>query len=205
MLLCSPLVLTAEGKACVVEWVGSRAKRVVRSSMACEVAGAGLGFEYGDYIRAVLAELFVPGANLRQWRKEVSRWPLYVALDAKTVSDCLESDNMPSDRRVAIDVCCLREAIASETQSAVRWLPGPQEPADELTKMASNLKLSELVQRCSFGLVEADTVSEERERQREALKQRKLVQQRGLLRVCEFFDTLSSADPLYSRGAGVEA
>ena len=97
-----------------------------------------------------------------------------MALDAKTVFDCLESDNMPSDRRVAIDVCCLRESITSETQSAVRWLPGPQEPADELTKMLSNGKLSEIVERCTFTLVETHAVREERERQREVLRQRKL-------------------------------
>ena len=53
-------------------------------------------------------------------------------------------------------------------------MPGPQEPADELTKMLSNGKLSEVVERCTFTLVETEAVREERERQREILRLRKL-------------------------------
>ncbi len=109
VLLCSPDVLTGNGEAVLIEWASSRVQRVVRSSMACEVAATTFGFEYGDCIRAVLAEVFFEGFNIRRWQSEIGRWPRYVAVDAKTVLDCLGSENTPQDRRVAIDASCLRD------------------------------------------------------------------------------------------------
>ena len=108
-LFCSPDVLTGDGKAVLIEWTSTRVKRVVRSPMACEVAATTFGLEYGDYIRAVLAEVFFEEFNIRRWQSEIGRWPRYVAVDAKTVLDCLWSENTPQDRRVAIDASCLRD------------------------------------------------------------------------------------------------
>ena len=63
---------------------------------------------------------------------------------------CVHSNNTPSDKRIAPDVAALRESLAldcnkkSSTRmtTTVRRLPGPQMPADELTKFLSNQRLS---------------------------------------------------------------
>ena len=104
----------------------------------------------------------------------VARIPLYVCMDAKTVFDCLEGDNMPGDRRVAIDIACLRESLLEENNSGVRWLPGPQQPGDELTKIYHNGRLSDVVKRCRFSLVETPEVRMERERLRAERKRKEV-------------------------------
>ena len=65
-LVANPRVLREEGEAVCLEWSSSRVKRVVRSSMACEPSGATRGFEHGDYVRAIIAELLWPDLDLRQ-------------------------------------------------------------------------------------------------------------------------------------------
>jgi hypothetical protein len=84
-------------------------------------------------------------------------------MDARTVFDALETQNTVSDRRTAIDIAALREAVAQGTGAFARWLPGPQQPADELTKFTSNGKLSELAAGGVWSLVESESVRAERE------------------------------------------
>ena len=85
-------------------------------------------------------------------------------MDARTVFDALETQNTVSDRRTAIDIAALREAVAQGTGAFARWLPGPQQPADELAKSTtSNGKLSELAAGGVWSLVESESVRAERE------------------------------------------
>ena len=133
--------------------------------MACETSGATRGFEHGDYVCATIAELLWPDLDLRQWPRMVARIPPHVCMDAKTVFDCLGGDNMPGDRRVAIDVACLRESLLEANDSGVRWLPGPQQPGDELTKHLSNGVMSKLGADGCWTLIESDEVRELREGQ----------------------------------------
>lgn len=53
--------------------------------------------------------------------------------------DALQGEGSASDKGVAIDVAATRKALLEpENNASVRWLQGPQDLADGLTKSAGN-------------------------------------------------------------------
>ena len=70
------------------------------------------------------------------------RWRACLVIDARTAFDALESEGLPGDRRVALDMAALREDLKRDgLHSLVRWVPGPQQLADGLTKRFGNAVL----------------------------------------------------------------
>ena len=65
---------------------------------------------------------------------------LTLVLDARTVLDALQSGSTANDKRIAVDVVAIRESVGDERNTMVRWLPGPQQPGDELTKRDCHLE-----------------------------------------------------------------
>ena len=169
----NPKVLEGTGPCCLMEWMSSRVKRVVRSSMACEAAAVSVGFEHGDFARAVLFEMLNPDKSLRRWQDSIAEKQLYVVMDARTVFDAMETSSMVQDRRVMIDLTVLRDCILSGTGAFKRWLPGPLQPSDELTKFASNGRLSILAATGEYHLQETEALREERLAMKQKVKERK--------------------------------
>ena len=85
--------------------------------------------------------------------------------------DLMQSESVPSDRRTAIDVGALREALEDEElNSACRWVPGPQQVADALTKSHPNPALLALMEQGTWSLKESEEVRKVREEQRDRKK-----------------------------------
>jgi hypothetical protein len=112
--IAEPAILDGVGRLNLLEWSSTKVKRVARSSMAAEVSAATTAFEHGDIVRVVLAEMLQPDFELRLWRNCVGAWRQFSVVDAKCAFDSVNSDLLPSDKRVAIDVAVLREAIINE-------------------------------------------------------------------------------------------
>ena len=170
--LANPKITNGHAGAAVVEAFSQRIKRVVRSSLAAEVAAASLGFEHGDFVRAVLAEATLAPFSLRDWRRYAATWRQVNVIDARTAFDLLQSESVPADRRTAIDVAALRESLRDpEARSCTRWLPGPQQLADSLTKESGNQVLLQLLDGRGWSLKEEGDVRDARMVLRERRKQ----------------------------------
>ena len=141
VFLCNPAILQGDSTAVLVEYGSSRIKRIMRSSMGAKVASSCTAFELGDYVRMCWLELLKPCVCLRRWQLEACVIPLYVVLD----------------------VTALRESIAEERGIVARWIPGPQQPSDELTKHASNGLLSVIASTGRWSLVETEASRKARE------------------------------------------
>ena len=72
---------------------------------------------------------------------------------------------LPPIRGFALDVTAIKESIGDDLNTLIRWLPGPQQPGDELTKHALNGAMSEIVEQGLWCLVETNEVRELREAQ----------------------------------------
>jgi hypothetical protein len=141
--------------------------------MAAEVSAATTAFEHGDIVRVVLAAMLQPDFELRLWRNCVGAWRQFSVVDAKCAFDSVNSDLLPSDKRVAIDVAVLREALLEpESNSYMRWVPGPQMVSDGLTKLQGNGVLEAIMNEGTWSLVENEELvalrAEARIRQKES-------------------------------------
>ena len=155
ILVAAPDILHGTAPVCALEGTSSKIQRVVRCSMSAEVSALATCFEHGDFVRAVFCELIDHKFALRRWKVSVSRWPHYLVTDARTGYDALNSDTLPTDRKVAIDVAVLRQAIVEDDTSCfVRWVPGSEMPCDGLTKWADNHTLCRLLTTGSWALMD---------------------------------------------------
>ena len=170
-VVASPNILEGEAPANILDTVSCRIKRVVRSSLAAEVASANLALEHGEFARCCLAEIWDPCFRLQAWQVSAAKWRLILVLDAKTGYDVLQHDTVAQDRRVEIDVAALRETLRQDGYAAAaRWLPGPQHLADGLTKKYGNGVLEAVMENCRWSLVETEDVRDAREKQRKTRK-----------------------------------
>ena len=139
-------VLTKKGgRASLLDWRSTRAKRVCRSTLAAETQAADLGLDMGLYIRQMLAELILDGYSASRDRKLPSSWlPIVLMTDCRSLYDALTKDgapSLPSEKRLAIDLASLADTADDyewPVKELYRWLPTNLQLADYLTKHKPN-------------------------------------------------------------------
>ena len=138
--IANPMIKEGGNLMNLVEWQSSSCKRIVRSSMAIEASSASIAFEHGEYVRALFGEIMHPSFQVRRWGHFIRSWELVLVLDARTAFDTLETESLPQDRRTALDLLAIKEALLDEDKSAFcHWVPGPQQISDSLTSKKGKL------------------------------------------------------------------
>jgi hypothetical protein len=128
------LVLTdASNKANIVHWSSVKCKRVTRSVLASELYGMAHGFDIGAAIKSTLDKVL--RINL----------PLVLCTDSKSLYDCLVRLGTTQEKRLMIDVMCLRQAYERRLITEVKWIDGNTNPADAMTKGKPCAALSQLI------------------------------------------------------------
>ena len=139
ILIANTEILEGEGLVNCVLYHSSVLKRVVRSSLAAEISQAAETLDQCEYVRAMLAEIWDNQFVLSEWRWSASKWPEVLVLDTKTGYDVLNGINNGEDKRLAIDVAILKEALYEPNGNRwIRWAPGLTMPSDGLTKEYGN-------------------------------------------------------------------
>ena len=165
--IANPKIKNEAAMLNLAEWQSTSCKRIVRSSMAVEASAASVGFEHGEYVRALLAEIVFEDFTVRRWSHFIQQWELALVLDAKTAFDTLRTESLPQDRRTALDLLAVKESLLdSESRSICRWLPGPQQIADAMTKEKSNHILEDCMATNQWCLCEDPEWQATRARQR---------------------------------------
>ena len=125
----------------IVEWKSHACDRVCRSTFGAETMGCIEGIELAYYVRAMIASL-LSGELTRRTGEE---YPLVAMTDCRSLYDHFHKDGLPrtpSDRRLAIDIACLRQTLQAEarahadddTRAPLVWVPTELQRADLLTK-----------------------------------------------------------------------
>ena len=139
VLVADERILEGEAVVNCLMFHSSVIKRVVRSSLAAEVSQAAETMEQADYVRAMFAEMVDPEFALPEWRWSAGKWREVLVLDSKTGYDVLNGISNGEDKRLAIDVAILKEALYEPGSNKwLRWVPGMTIPADGLTKEYGN-------------------------------------------------------------------
>ena len=139
VLVADEKILDGEAVVNCLMFHSSVIKRVVRSSLAAEVSQAAETMEQTDYVRAMFAEMVDPEFSLSEWRWSAGKWREILVLDSKTGYDVLNGISNGEDKRLAIDVAILKEALYEPGSNKwLRWVPGLTIPADGLTKEYGN-------------------------------------------------------------------
>eukprot|EP00439_Symbiodinium_sp_Y106_P026614 s3337_g3.t1 len=125
ILVAGEKILEEETTVNCILYHSSVLKRVVRSSLAAEVSQAAETLDQCEFVRAMMSEILDPHFQLPTWQWSASQWKEILVLDSKTGYDVLNSISNGEDRRLAIDIAILKEALYEpNTNRWVRWVPG---------------------------------------------------------------------------------
>jgi hypothetical protein len=123
----------ATKRANIVHWSSVKCKRVTRSVLASELYGMAHGFDIGAAIKSTVDKILQ--VNL----------PLILCTDSKSLYDCLVRLGTTQEKRLMIDVMCLRQAYERRQVTEVKWIDGDTNPADAMTKGKPCTALSQLI------------------------------------------------------------
>jgi hypothetical protein len=71
--------------------------------------------------------------------------PLVVCTDSKSLYECLVKLGTTQEKRLMIDVMCLRQAYERREIAEVKWIKGNSNPADAMTKAKPSNALTQLL------------------------------------------------------------
>jgi hypothetical protein len=112
----------SNNRANIIHWSSIKCKRVTRSVLASELYAMTHGFDIGTAIKSTIDRIL--GINL----------PLVLCTDSKSLYDCLVKLGTTQEKRLMIDVLCLRQSYERREIAEVKWIKGNTNPADALTK-----------------------------------------------------------------------
>jgi hypothetical protein len=117
----------------VLHWSSTKCKRVTRSVLASELYGMAHGFDMGASVKSTIDKIL--GIEL----------PLVVYTDSKSLYECLVKLGTTQEKRLMVDVMCLRQAYERREIAEVKWIKGNSNPADAMTKSKPSNALTQLL------------------------------------------------------------
>lgn len=121
------IVLADDSKnANILHWSSTKCRRVTRSVLASELYALVHGFDMASVIKTTLEKILKP------WHS--SPIPLITCTDSHSLFDCLVKIGTTNEKRLMIDIMCLRQAYERREITEIVWIPGQSNPADSMTK-----------------------------------------------------------------------
>uniref|UniRef100_A0A093UWB3 Transposon Ty2-OR1 Gag-Pol polyprotein n=1 Tax=Talaromyces marneffei PM1 TaxID=1077442 RepID=A0A093UWB3_TALMA len=125
----------AQNNANILHWSSTKCKRVARSVLASETYAMANGFDVAAVIKSTLTQLLHLSEPI----------PLVLCTDSKSLYECLVKLGTTREKRLMIDLMCLRQAYERQEITEVRWINGNTNPADAMTKSKPCRALQELI------------------------------------------------------------
>ena len=136
-------------KVSILSWRSAKLKRRVSSTLAGEALAFNQALAEVEWIQLMIRDVLHGDVHKEDWKKSIlpfitvlrsecelkSRLQQCSVTDAKSLFDAIakESTNSRQDRRTAIEIAIILDAIRNSS-SSVRWSPHPKMVADVLTK-----------------------------------------------------------------------
>ena len=126
-------LVDATDKANIVHWSSVKCKRVTRSVLASELYAMAHGFDIGAAVKSTIERLLQ------------IELPLVLCTDSRSLYDCLVKLGTTQEKRLMIDVMCLRQSYERREIAEVKWIDGDSNPADAMTKAKASTSLRQLI------------------------------------------------------------
>ena len=121
------------GKGNILHWSSVKCKRVTRSVLASELYAMAYGFDISMAIKSTVDKIL--GITV----------PIVLCTDSKSLYDCLVKLGTTAEKRLMIDIMCLRQAYERHEIAEVKWIKGSTNPADSMTKSKASGALKQLL------------------------------------------------------------
>jgi hypothetical protein len=92
------------------------------------------GFDAGSVIKSTIQRIL-----------NISSLPMILLTDSRSLYDCLVKLEITSEKRLMIDLMCLRQSYERREITEIRWIDEDTNPADAMTKINSCQALTKLI------------------------------------------------------------
>lgn len=116
------LMADANDNANIVHFGSSRCQRVTRSVLASEIHSLVLGFDVAYVVQHMLNEII--GRKLK----------IEAYVDSRSTFDIVAKQGKTVEKRLQIDIHCLKQSYSNGELSKLGWIQGVSNPADSMTK-----------------------------------------------------------------------
>lgn len=123
-----------DNKANILHWSSIKCKRVTRSVLASELYGMAHGFDAGAAIKTTIEKIL-----------RIERLPIILCTDSKSLYDCLVKLGTTQEKRLMVDLMCLRQSYERREIAEIKWIAGGSNPADAMTKSKPCQALKDLI------------------------------------------------------------
>jgi hypothetical protein len=129
------VITLADGSnnANIIHWSSIKCKRVTRSVLASELYGMAHGFDYGVVLKTTIEKILQTDL------------PLVICTDSKSLYECLVKLGTTREKRLMVDLMCLRQSYERRLITEIKWIDGNENPADSMTKSAPCAALRKLI------------------------------------------------------------
>jgi hypothetical protein len=127
------ICLTDDVKANIIHWSSTKCKRVTRSVLAAELYAMAHGFDSGSVVKSTIERIL----NISL--------PMILLTDSRSLYDCLVKLGTTTEKRLMVDLMCLRQSYERREIAEIRWIDGNTNPADAMTKVNPCQALTKLI------------------------------------------------------------
>lgn len=124
----------ATNKANIIHWSSIKCKRVTRSVLASELYAMTHGFDSSSVIKS----------NVEK-KLKIPVLPITLCTDSKSLYDCLVKLGSAQEKRLMVDLMCLRQSHERREIMEVKWIDGNTNPADAMTEARPCQALQDLI------------------------------------------------------------
>ncbi|EED20801.1 hypothetical protein TSTA_039950 [Talaromyces stipitatus ATCC 10500] len=120
------IIVLADGanNANIVHWSSIKCKRVTRSVLTSELYAMVHGFDSAASIKSTTTQLLHLTKPL----------PLVICTDSKSLYECLVKLGTTQEKRLMIDLMCLRQSYEHQEIAEIKWIDGESNLADIMIK-----------------------------------------------------------------------
>ncbi len=128
-------LINDDHKTNVIHWSFIKCKRVIRSVLATELYVMTNDFDVDSVIKSTIERIL----------KLINLLSLILCTNSKFLYECLVKLDIISEKRLMIDLMCLRQSYERRKIAEIRWIDDNINSADAMTKLKSCLALIKLI------------------------------------------------------------
>jgi hypothetical protein len=128
------ICLTDDVNANIIHWFFTKCKRMIRSVLAAELYAMTNEFDADSVIKSIIQRIL-----------NIFSLSMILLTDSRSLYDCLVKLDTTSEKRLMIDLMCLRQSYERREITEIRWIDDEFNSADIMTKGNPCQALSRLI------------------------------------------------------------
>ncbi len=158
------ICLTDDHKANIIHWSSTKCKRVIRSVLTIELYEMTHEFDAESVIKSTIQRIL-----------NILFLSMILLTDSRSLYDCLVKLDITSEKRLMIDLMCLRQFYERREITKIRWIDENTNSVDAMTKINSCQTLIKLINTNIIDLKTSEWIERVNEKNEKEIKDERVI------------------------------